>query len=70
MEINIKSLTELLNSRFEGNQAKMARVLGISKYQLNKVFKSGKCAGKKILGSIIKYCDINELDFHQYIFLL
>ena len=69
MKINIEALTRLLNDRFEGNQAKMARVLGISRHQLNEVFKSGKCAGKKIIGSVIKYCDVNELDFHEYIFL-
>lgn len=69
MQINIEALERLLRNRFEGNQAKMARVLGISRYQLNAVFKSGKCAGKKIIGSIIKYCDINELNFHEYIFL-
>ena len=70
MEINIESLVKLLEDRFEGNQAKMARVLGISRYQLNTVLKNnGKCAGKKIIGSVIKYCDTNELDFHRYIFL-
>lgn len=70
MEINLEAFKELLEERFDGNQAKMARVLGISKYQLNIVFNNnGKCAGKKIFGSIIKYCDTNELDFHKYIFL-
>ncbi len=70
MEINIEELERLLRDRFEGNQAKMARVLGVSRYQLNTVFNNnGKCAGKKIIGSIIKYCDNNELDFHKYIFL-
>lgn len=70
MEININALISLLKERFEDNQAKMARILGVSRYQLNTVFKNnGKCAGKKIIGSIIKYCDTNELDFHKYIFL-
>jgi len=70
MEINIEELLQLLKNRFEGNQAKMARVLGVNRYQLNMVLNNnGKCAGKKIIGAIIKYCDINELDFHKYIFL-
>ncbi len=70
MEINMDALIMLLKDRFENNQAKMARVLGISRYQLNTILKNnGKCAGKKIIGSIIKYCDTNELDFHKYIFL-
>ncbi len=70
MEINVEELLQLLKIRFEGNQARMARVLGISRYQLNTVLNNnGKCAGKKIIGSILKYCDTNELDFHRYIFL-
>lgn len=70
MEVNTEALICLLKERFEENQAKMARVLGISRHQLNTIFKNnGKCAGKKIMGSIIKYCDTNELDFHEYIFL-
>lgn len=70
MELNIPAFKELLEERFEGNQAKMARILKVSKYQLNSIFKNGgKGAGKKILGAIIKYCDTNELDFHEYIFL-
>ncbi len=70
MEINIDELMCLLKDRFENNQAKMARVLGINRHQLNIVLKNkGKCAGKKIIGSIISYCDTNELDFHKYIFL-
>lgn len=69
MEINIEAFMQLLKDRFENNQAKMARVLGFSRYQLNAVIKGkGKNAGKKIIGAIIKYCDINELDFHNYIF--
>lgn len=70
MEINMEEFIKLLKERFEDNQAKMARVLGIDRHQLNIVFNNnGKCAGKKIIGAIIRYCDINELDFHKYIFL-
>ena len=70
MVINTKALIQLLNERFEGNQSKMARVLGIDKHHLNKVINgNGKGAGKKIIGSIIKYCDTNELNFRNYIFL-
>ena len=70
MKINMEAFIQFLKDRFENNQAKMARILGISRYQLNTVFNNnGKCAGKKIIGALIKYCDTNELDFHKYIFL-
>lgn len=66
----MEAFMKLLEERFNNNQAKMARILGVSKYQLNMVINNkGKGAGKKIIGSIIKYCDTNEIDFHKYIFL-
>ena len=65
----MEAFLELLKERFDNNQAKMARILRISKYQLNMVIKNkGKGAGKKIIGALIKYCDINEYDFRKYIF--
>lgn len=70
MELNMEALNELLEERFDNNQAKMARILGVSKYQLNIVLKNnGQHAGKKFLGALIKFCDTNEYDFRKYIFL-
>lgn len=70
MEINLEAVKEMLNKRFDGNQARMARVLNISRNQLNVVLKSGQSAGKKVIGAIIKYCEVNELDFHKYVIFL
>ena len=41
MEINMKSFTTLLKEKFNGNQAEMARNIGVSKYQLNIILKNG-----------------------------
>ena len=40
MEINMKSFTTLLKEKFNGNQAEMARNIGVSKYQLNIILKN------------------------------
>ena len=70
MEINMEAFIKLLEDRFDNNQAKMARIMKISRYQLNTIINNnGKKAGKKIIAAILKYCDTNELDFHNYIFL-
>lgn len=70
MEINMKSFTALLKERFNGNQAEMARNIGISKNQLNIILKNdGKNAGKKVIGGIIKFCIANNYNFMDYIFL-
>lgn len=71
MEINIGALNTLLREKFSGNQAEMARAFGISKYQLNTIFKNnGKGAGKKVMGAIIKYCEENNYNYKDYIFLI
>lgn len=70
MEINMGAFVTLLREKFENNQSKMAKTLGISRYQLNMIVKhKGKNAGKKVIGAIIKYCDDNNYDFRDYIFL-
>ena len=71
MEINMGAINTLLREKFQGNQAKMAREIGVSRYQFNMVIKhNGKNAGKKFLGALIKYCDNNNYNFRDYIFLV
>lgn len=61
----------LLREKFNGNQSKMAKELKISRYQLNMIFKNnGKNAGKKIMGAIMKYCEENNYNYKDYIFLV
>ena len=70
MEINMGAFNTLLREKFNNNQAEMARGIGVSKYQLNIVLNNnGKKAGKKFIGAIIKYCDKNNYNFRDYIFL-
>ena len=57
MELNVGAINILLREKFDGNQAKMAKELGISRFQLNSILKNnGKNAGKKVIGAIIKFC--------------
>lgn len=70
MEINMGAFNTLLREKFNNNQSEMAKILNISRYQLNMVLNhNGKNAGKKIIGAIIKYCDENNYNFRDYIFL-
>lgn len=69
MIINMKALLRLLKEVFNNNQSEMARVLGVQRTHLNKVFRSnGNGAGAVICGAIIKYCQKNNLDANDYIF--
>ena len=40
MEINMENFIQLLEDRFDNNQAKMARILRISRYRLSTVIKN------------------------------
>ena len=70
MEINMGAFNTLLREKFNNNQAEMAKALNISRYQLNMILNhNGKNAGKKVIGAVIKYCDSNNYNFKDYIFL-
>lgn len=70
MEINMGAFNILLREKFKSNQAEMARTLGINRHQLNTILNNnGKSAGKKVIAAIIKFCDTNNYDFRDYIFL-
>lgn len=70
MKVNIKALEELLQKKFGGNQTAFAEATGLDRTHVNKVFRNkGKGAGSIFCGAIIKYCNENNLDYKNYIFL-
>lgn len=70
MRVNIEALEKLLKEKFNGNQTAFAEAMGIERTHVNKVFKNrGKGAGAMFCGAIIKFCEINNLDYNEYIFL-
>ena len=70
MMLNMEMLTLLLEKKFDNNQSKMARALGVERTHLNKIFRNnGKGAGANICGAIIKYCKDHKLKLDDYIFL-
>lgn len=70
MEINIEALEELLENKFNGNQTLFAETIGLERSHVNKVFcNKGRGAGATFCGAIIKYCNNNNLDYQEYIFL-
>jgi hypothetical protein len=68
--VNIEKINELIQNKFHGNQSKFAEEVGIQRVHLNKVIKSnGKGAGAIFCGAIINYCNENNIDYKEYIFL-
>lgn len=70
MEVNIRELEKLLNEKFNGNQTVFAQTMGLERTHVNKVFKNkGKGAGAIFCGAVMKYCNKNNLNYQNYIFL-
>lgn len=69
MEINIENLEKLLKEKFFGNKSLLAKTLRLEVSHVNKVFNNkGRGAGAKFCGAIIKYCEVNKLNYKKYIF--
>lgn len=70
MRINIEKVKELIENKFNNNQTLFAQTLGIERTHVNKVLRNnGKGAGALFCGALIKYCNENNIDYEEYIFL-
>ncbi|BAH06813.1 hypothetical protein [Clostridium kluyveri] len=69
MQPNISALRNLVNQCFKGNKTSFALALGIDRGQVSKILKDGTGAGAQFFGKLMVYCENNELNFKDFIFL-
>lgn len=70
MKVNIPKLEELIQMKFNGNKTKFAESIGISREYISKLFnEKNEKNSAKICNAIILYCENNELNYRNYIFL-
>lgn len=70
MKINVNAVNDLIKIKFNNNQTLFAKEINADRTHLNRVLRAnGSGAGAVICGGIIKYCDDNNLDYKDYIFL-
>ncbi len=70
MRINISNLSNLIDERFRGNQTFFAEVAKINRCYLNLILHNKASANSsKVCNAIIRYCETNNLDYKDYIFL-
>lgn len=62
-----EKVAELMTTYCEGNYNRFARELGIDPSHLHRFITSDVGGGKKLVGSVIKYCQKNGLNFEDYI---
>ena len=70
MKINIQKLQELIKEKYRGNQTFFAEDANIDRSYLNQLL-NGKITNNspKVCNAIINYCEKNNLDYKEYIFL-
>jgi hypothetical protein len=67
--INKEKVRELMNREADGNYTEFSRQLDIEVAQLHRVLNTKSNAGPKMLGKLALYCERNNYDFNDYIFL-
>lgn len=70
MRVNIPNLTNLIKEKYRGNQSFFAEEAEIDRCYLNQIL-NGKVQNNspKICNKIIRYCEKNNLNYTDYIFL-
>lgn len=70
MKLNVEKVNELIKRKFNNNQTLFAKEISADRTHLNRVLRSnGNGAGAVICGGIIRYCEENNLNYKDYIFL-
>jgi hypothetical protein len=65
--LNREKIKELMDSRCMGNYNRFSRELGVDPAHLYRFLNTGVGGGKKIILSLMKYCEKNKLDYKKYI---
>jgi energy-converting hydrogenase A subunit M len=69
MKLNKHALERLLYEHFGGNFTRLSKELRIDVSHVHKVIEKEKGCGAKFLNSIIRWCQENDKDYREFIFL-
>lgn len=70
MRINIPNINKLIENNFRGNKTFFAETIGISREYVSQILNGKKEADStKFCNATIRYCEKNNLNYKDYIFL-
>lgn len=70
MEANIQAIKKLIKEKFRGNVSWFAEEIGMDATYVSTILNNpNKGKSDKFCNSVIKYCELNNMDFKKYIFL-
>lgn len=70
MRVNIEEVKKLISERFRNNISWFAEAIGMDATYVSTILNNPKrSTSDKFCNLLIKYCELNNLDFRKYIFL-
>lgn len=70
MKVNIENLQKLIDEKFDNNKTKFAETIGISREYISKILNEKENNdSSKLCNAIILFCESNNLNYKDYIFL-
>lgn len=70
MKVNIEAVKQLILERFRNNISWFAESIGMDATYVSTILNNPKKSkSDKFCNLLIRYCELNELDFRNYIFL-
>lgn len=70
MKINKEMLLLLIEEKFDNNKTKFAETIGISREYLTNILNGKKDSDSaKLCNAVLLYCESNNLNYKDYIFL-
>ncbi len=70
MKINKKMLSLLIEEKFDNNKTKFAETIGISREYLTNILNEKKDNDSaKLCNAVLSFCECNNLNYKDYIFL-
>lgn len=70
MKVNVEAVKQLIKERFRDNTSWFAEEIGMKATYVSTILNNPeKYSSDRLCNCIIKYCELNSLNFRDYIFL-
>lgn len=69
MKPKIENIQTLIDTKFQGNQSKFAKAIGVDRTQVCMLLNHKKYAGAKFYGGLLAFCEKEDLNYKDYIIL-
>jgi plasmid maintenance system antidote protein VapI len=69
LNINKKSIEQLIKEKFEGNYSNFAKTLNMDEATVTNIINNQQGIGGEMLSRLMIYCNANKLDVREFIIL-